>query len=307
MEIENIIEYLIIGTMLTGKIIYEMKNTNDSKITYQIEELFKTYSSKYNLKQENIKVESYYINISDKLIMISKVNVDFSIEENLELFKKIRKKVPELVNYPLNIKKRNKKQDLSTKITNIIYDYFQYINANKQIITESYFKFPKMIFDRKNKNKPNNKINILINSKNNNNKNKEKDKEKDNTINKSSTREIFISKINNIYKQKKRKYKKNLINEEKNEKNKIENELILNQKKEEEENYNIFKSLQQSHMLFKINGRNNIINPNLISNYSMKFNRNNSKKKIIIIVIFVIIILIQTISIPFIIINSYSY
>ena len=46
--------------MVTGKIIYEMQNTNDFNIIYEIKQLFKTYSLKHNLRQENIKVESYY-------------------------------------------------------------------------------------------------------------------------------------------------------------------------------------------------------------------------------------------------------
>ena len=103
MEIDKIIQYLLIGNLINGKIIYEMQNTNDINIIYEIKHLFSTYSIKHNLSQENIKVESYYINISsDKLIMISKTSASFSIEQNLELFEKIKKNIPDLINYPLN-------------------------------------------------------------------------------------------------------------------------------------------------------------------------------------------------------------
>ena len=303
MEIDKIIQYILIGNVVTGKIIYEMQNTNDFNIIYEIKQLFKTYSLKHNLKQENIKVESYYINISlDKLIMISKTNVSFSIEQNLELFEKIKRNAPEIINYPLKTKKKNEKQNLASKITNIIFDYFQYINANKQIISESYFKFkPKVILNESNKTIVNKEINKIITSGNNNN-----------SINKSSSRKIFKNKmndVNNIYNQNKNKKRKSLIDVD-DKKNKAK-ELVLNQKKEEEDensvNSNIIKSLYQSRVMFKINESNNIINPELLSINSMKFNRNNSKNKKIVILIFLIIILIQIVFIPLIIINSYSY
>ena len=303
MEIDKIIQYILIGNVVTGKIIYEMQNTNDFNIIYEIKQLFKTYSLKHNLRQENIKVESYYINISlDKLIMISKTNVSFSIEQNLELFEKIKRNAPEIINYPLKTKKKNEKQNLASKITNIIFDYFQYINANKQIISESYFKFkPKVILNESNKTIVNKEINKIITSGNNNN-----------SINKSSSRKIFKNKmndVNNIYNQNKNKNRKSLIDVD-DKKNKAK-ELVLNQKKEEEDensvNSNIIKSLYQSRVMFKINESNNIINPELLSINSMKFNRNNSKNKKIVILIFLIIILIQIVFIPLIIINSYSY
>ena len=40
MEIDKIIQYLLIGNLINGKIIYEMKNTNDINIIYEIKHLF---------------------------------------------------------------------------------------------------------------------------------------------------------------------------------------------------------------------------------------------------------------------------
>ena len=103
MEIEKIIQYLLIGNLISGKIIYELQYTNDKNIIYEIKHLFNTYSIKPYLNQENLKIESYYINISiEKLIMISKTNASFTIEQNLEL------NIPDLFQYSLkkpNIKK----------------------------------------------------------------------------------------------------------------------------------------------------------------------------------------------------------
>ena len=125
MEIQKIIQYLLIGNLQSRKVIYEMKNTNDSDIINKIKNIFSTYSMKHYIKEENTKIESYYVNISkEKIIMISKMDVNFSIEQNLELFEKLKNNVPEVFGYPPKRNKRRVKQSLTTKITNVIYDFF---------------------------------------------------------------------------------------------------------------------------------------------------------------------------------------
>ena len=315
MEIEKIIQYLLIGNLISGKIIYELQYTNDKNIIYEIKNLFNTYSIKPYLNQENLKIESYYINISvEKLIMISKTNASFTIELNLELFNKIRKSIPDLIKYPFikpNIKKE--KQSLSTKITNIIYDYFQYINANKQIISEAFFKIhPKnnnnLIHYHKNVFKNNNR-NIYINNKNKKNiitveNNKTID------IDKSSNRQILKESTNTIdYFGPKIIYPNdNKINYNENKNKNQLNQLVLNQiKEEEEENYNIIKSFYRSRNLFKKDNTKDLFLFKKSNNLNNSNNSNNSKNRKIMIFILIIIIIAQIATIPLIIINSYSY
>lgn len=319
MEIETIVQYLLIGNLISGKIIYELQYTNDINIIYEIKNLFNTYSIKTNLNQENIKIESYYINISvEKLIMISKTNVSFTIEQSLELFNIIRKSIPDLIRYPLikpNIKKE--KQSLTTKITNIIYDYFQYVNANKQIISEAFFKIhPKnnnnLIHYHKNDNKikSNNdkNKNIFMNNKNIKN-NSVIDENKTIDIDKSSNRQFLKESTNNIdyFGQPKIVYPSDNKNNNNNNKN-ILNQLELNQKKEEEEeNYNIIKSLHKSRNLFKKENTKDIFLFKNSNNLNNSNNSNNYKNRKIMIFILIIIIVAQIVTIPLIIINSYSY
>ena len=320
MDIEKIIEYLLIGNLVTQKIIYEMQNTDNLNIIYEVKQLFITYSMKHNSRQENTKIQSYYINISlDRIIMISKTDTNFSIEQNLELFEKIKRNVPNLASYPLkdNNKKQKKiqKQNLESKITNIIFDYFQYINANKQVITEAYFKHKqKIILNQihKNNNDNNNRKKIKIN----NIIKLENDKNKD--IDKSSTRDIIKSGVNTnniIYPNNIKiniKNENNLINDDSKEKNNKKKELGLEQKKEEiEEDYSsVIKSIYKSHNLIRMyeNENRNIIDSHRISTLnSMRVNKKMSKNKCFVFLIICIVILVQVISIPLIIINSYSY
>ena len=326
MDIEKIIEYLLIGNLVTQKIIYEMQNADNSNIIYEVKQLFITYSMKHNLRQENTKIQSYYINISlDRVIMISKTDTNFSIEQNFELFEKIKRNVPNLANYPLkdSNKKQKKleKQNLESKITNIIFDYFQYINANKQVITEAYFKHKsKIILNQihKNDNDNNNRKKIKLNNviKIENNKNKDIDKSSTRDIIKSgpSTNIIKTNKQNIIYPGNIKiniKNGNNLIDDDSKTNNNKKKELGLNQKKEEtEEDYSsVIKSIYKSHNLIKNyeNENKNIIDSHRISTLnSMRVNKKMSKNKCFIFLIICIVILAQVISIPLIIINSYS-
>ena len=326
MDIEKIIEYLLIGNLVSQKIIYEMQNTNNLNIIYEVKQLFITYSMKHNLRQENTKIESYYVNISlGRIIMISKTNTNFSIEQNLELFEKIKRNVPDLSNYPLKVNNKKKlkfqKQSLESKITNIIFDYFQYINANKQVITEAYFKNkPKMILNQiyNNNNRKNIKLNKIIKTENNSHKD----------IDKSSTRAMLKSGLstniiktdknnvintNNIKININNEKNKHLIdddNKNNNEKINKKNENELKQKKEEEDYYsNVIKSIYQSHNLIKMYENENkyiIDNHRIATLNSMRVNKKMSLNKCIVFLIFCIIILVQVTIIPLIIINSYS-
>ena len=125
MEIENILHYLLIGDLSTGKILYEMSNTTDAKTIYNISQLFNTYYKQHQHRAENIKVDSYYITITiERIIMISKTNEGFPFKQNFELFKKIKDNVPELSKMSLN------KNNLKPKISNFIYDFFNELNYN---------------------------------------------------------------------------------------------------------------------------------------------------------------------------------
>ena len=199
---------------------------------------------------------------------------------------------------------------MESKITNIIYDYFQYVNANKQIVSEAYFKynlqnsniihFPKKII-HKNNDKDN-----KIYSKHN---------QITNLITEDNTKNIDIDKSSNRHILKEGNYSINLgrnkmtdlnKNQYKSKNNDKLNELELNKNKEEEEDYtNIIKILNQSRILFEMTN-NNIMNfkSNQIINNTNSNNYKNRKK---VILVLIIVILVQIIAIPLIIINSYSY
>ena len=300
MEIEKIIEYLLIGNLRSQTIIYELQNTDDINIVNEIKLLFAIYIDKINLKEESTKVESYYINISsEKIIMIAKTNISFTLEQNTELFERINKYALDPKSSRLKMWRR-KKLSLSAKITNLIYDYFQYINANKQVISEAHFKI-----GAKSQNNASKKMNFKYN----NNSLINLDNTRNIDVDKSSTRQIINGSINNnnmnninISDDKtevvniKVNYPSNNIYNNNRYKNKGNN-LILNDNKDLN-NTNISKS-------------SNIMKNNNSNNYSIKASQKGkmkiSWKRVIIIFILVLIVLIIIGSIYLIIINSYSY
>ena len=301
MEIEKIIEYLLIGNLRSQTIIYELQNTDDINIVNEVKLLFAIYIDKINLKEESTKVESYYINISsDKIIMIAKTNISFTPEQNSELFERINKFALDPKSSRLKMWRR-KKLSLSAKITNLIYDYFQYINANKQVISEAHFKLGS---------KSQNNVSKKMNFKYNNNSLISLDNTRNIDVDKSSTRQIINGSINNnnnmnninISDDKtevvniKVNYPSNNIYNNNRYKNKGNN-LILNDNKDLD-NTNISKS-------------SNILPNNNSNNYSIKASQKGkmkiSWKRVIIIFILVLIVLIIIGSIYLIIINSYSY
>ena len=304
MEIEKIIEYLLIGNLRSQTIIYEMQNTNDINIVNEVKLLFAIYLDKHNVKEESAKVESFYINISsEKIIMIAKTNISFTLEQNKELFERINKYALDPKSSRLKMWRR-KKLSLSAKITNLIYDYFQYINANKQVISEAYFKIGT---------KSQNNVSKKMNFKYNNNSLVSLDNTRTLDVDKSSMRQIINGSINNnnnnnnmnninisddkteIVNIKVNYPNNNIYNNNRN-KNKGNN-LILNDNKDLD-NTNISKS-------------SNILGNNNSNNYSIKASQKRewkiSWKRVIIIFILVLIVLIIIGSIYLIIINSYSY
>ena len=302
MEIEKIIEYLLIGNLRSQTIIYEMQNTNDINIVNEVKLLFAIYLDKHNIKEESAKFESFYINISsEKIIMIAKTNISFTLEQNKELFERINKYALDPKSSRLKMWRR-KKLSLSAKITNLIYDYFQYINANKQVISEAYFKIGT---------KSQNNVSKKMNFKYNNNSLVSLDNTRTLDVDKSSMRQIINGSINNnnnnmnninisddkteIVNIKVNYPNNNIYNNNRN-KNKGNN-LILNDNKDLD-NTNISKS-------------SNILGNNNSNNYSIKASQKRewkiSWKRVIIIFILVLIVLIIIGSIYLIIINSYSY
>jgi hypothetical protein len=281
MEIEKTLKYLLIGNLNTGKIIYEMKNIEDLSIIFQIKSLFSTYSSKKNLKQQNLKMGSFYINISlEKLIMISETDINFPMVQNIKLFEKIRRSAPEISKFSLKTNSYEEIHNITSKITNIIFDFFQYININKQIVSESYFKIKtKNILKRTGSSNNNKKLNF----KNNNNILIAPENSKIMDIDKSSTRQIMDGEIKNIV------IEKNKVIDPQNEK--------LNNNKELD-NTNI---IDDDKIIDKYNYRN----------YLLKELQNELKKiaycRRCIIFILILIGIIQVVSIPLIILKTYSY
>ena len=314
MEIEKIIEYLLIGNLRSQAIIYEMQNTNDINIVNEVKLLFAIYLDKKITKEESTKVESFYINISsEKIIMIAKTNISFTLEQNTELFERINKYALDPKSSRLKMWRR-KKLSLSAKITNLIYDYFQYINANKQVISEAYFKIGPKIqnYASKKDRIDSNRINF----KNNNNSLVSMDNTRSIDVDKSSMRQIINGSINNnsnnininnvnISDDKtedeniKVNYPNNNIYNNNRNKNKGNN-LILNDNKELD-NTNISKSSNKYEIVLNKNSNNSP------KKAPPKEKREISWKRVIIIFILVLVVLIIIGSIYLIIINSYSY
>ena len=300
MEIEKIIQYLLIGNLRSKKIIYEMQNTNDLNIIYDAKLLFNTYSKKKVLGIQNIKVDPFYINISlEKIIMISKTDISFSIDHNFQLFEKIKRNVPELIEIPFESNTNRHKQSLTSKITNIIYDYFQYVNANKQILSEAYFKIKSKnsqnIVTKNFNNNNNNKINfsrnsdILINIDNNKSINIDKSSSNRQMIFNESIKNISINQDKNLNVQNYNNFNnENVIYER--DSNKLNKIILKDNIKDNNEYYNINNESPQ--MIIK-GEQNTRINPNCC-------------KKIIIFIL-ILMILIKIAIIPLIIISVYSY
>jgi hypothetical protein len=143
MEVKKIIKYLLIGNLSSGKVIYEMSNTTTPKTIYDINQIFNNYYKEQYFRQENMKIEGYYMTITfERIFMIAKTDESFPFEKNFEVFKKIKERVPELSNI------YQSKDNLSSKIKNSIYEYFNTLNKDKQFVNSISTKRNKSKFFR---------------------------------------------------------------------------------------------------------------------------------------------------------------
>ena len=133
MEVEKIIHYLLIGNLYSGKVIYEKSNIIDPKTIYEANLIFTNYQKK-KIHSLNTQIESFTISIfSDNIIMIVKADDLFPIERSFDLFKKIKKSIPDLYELSLDFNLNLYKQSLGEKILKIIQEYFNEINESRKI------------------------------------------------------------------------------------------------------------------------------------------------------------------------------
>jgi hypothetical protein len=296
MNVEEIIQYLLIGNLYSKKIIYEMSNTNNGKIIFDINQIFLLYSKKWHIKPGNSKVDSYNVFITvERIIMISKSKESFSVNQNFELFNKIINDVPELSkmsrwNYI------HEKENLKNKITSVIHEFFNNMKTSHKILNKVSFKKNEEIADKKNNTKYYDEQTYLKQIRNSlisNNLDLDKFSfnhliQDDNTSNGNDNETLKVSK------QKRKKKVVKIIDEN------------------EQDKSNMSKSLVRASLIVKNmnNNTNNAQNPKLAINLLQELDsmiRNISYCKKIIIVLLVIIIIIEIIVIPLIIKFSYSY
>ena len=295
MNVEEEIQYLLIGNLNSKRIIYEMVNTNDGKIIYDINQIFLSYSKKWHIRPENSKVESYYVFISiERIIMISKTKESFSVNQIFELFKKIMNDIPELS----KISRWNylhEKENLKTQITNVIQEYFNNINSNHKILNTVSFNKSNDISHKKSKKYYDEQAylkhirNSLISN------NLDLDKFSFNQLIQDNN--STYDNANETLKVKNQRRKKKIV------------KII---EENEQDKSNLSKSLVRASLIvnMKNNNTDNAPNPKLVISLLKELDsliRNISYCKKSIIFIFIIIIIIEIIVIPLIIIFSYSY
>ena len=299
MEVENIIKYLLIGNLISGKIIYEMINTNNAKIIFDINQLFNSFYKNNNEIPERARVDSYNIMvILQRIIMISKTHDAFPLEQNFELLKAIKSGLPYLDQMPINWNFSANKSDIEYKIPKIIKEFFQNLENNNQINANTFRKnIGKSKSSKIYENKNNNNDKKIINHKNSlistsDNRSFDNDKNSVNQL----IQDKSMNKSNNGKK----------INQKKNN-NKYVIVKILDNNKFPEKN-NISKSLTQSSIILKNN--NNLQSSEMSKGMAKELEgiilRITCCKKVIFFILLLIIIA-QIIIIPFIIKYSYSY
>ena len=304
MEVEKIIHYILIGNLLSKKVIYEMSNTIDPKTIYEANLIFSNYQKRKH-HSINTKIESFTVSIFiDNIIMIIKTDTLYPIERNFELFKKIKNSVPDLYELSLDWNLNLYKQNISEKITKIIYEYFNDMNNSRKILnTVSYIKndISDIIEEESDENKKDSSISSNY-SKNNKN---DKQNRRNSLISSNTDGDNMkiIKKKSKIFK-----------NNENNKSVKISVKMIDDN---EDNKTNMYKSLIQSSSLAKINNNNDIYksqsslkNSHLTNRYvndvkNIVYNITCCKKVILFIIILVIIV--QVVVIPLIIKYSYSY
>ena len=310
MEVEKVIHYLLIGNLLSGKVIYEMTNIIDPKTIYEGNLIF-TYYQKKKHHPSNIQIDSFTISISvDNLIMIIKTDDLFPIERCFDLFKIIKKSIPNLQELSQDFNINLYKQSLKEKISKIIHDFFNEINNSRKI---------------------QNNINYIKNDVNNIIEEESDESNKDSSISSknsknykksnsliSRTMDVDKFSFNSIKLDKTLYAKKNsskIFKKEKDNNKKISVKLIDDN---EENKTNMYRSLIQSSSLVKIDNNNNDIykskirlNESQITNKYVNDLKNIVSKitccKRVIIFIIILVIIIQVVVIPIIIKYSYSY
>jgi len=298
MNVEEVIQYMLIGNLHSKKIIYEMTNTNDGKIIYDINQIFLLYSKKWHIKPGNSKVDSYYVFISvERVIMISKSKESFSADQTFELYNKIINDIPELSkmsrwNYV------HEKENLKTKITKVIHEFFSNMNTSHRILNTVSFRQGKEIPHKNNTNTnyydEQAYLKQIRNSLISNNLDFDKFSfnqlmQDDNTSNGNANETLKVSQ---------QKRKKKIIK-------------IIDEHEHEQDKSNLSKSLVRASLLANVNNNTNYPpNPKLAASLLKELDsmiRNISYCKKIIIAFLIIIIIIELIAIPLIINFSYSY
>ena len=312
MEVEKIIHYLLIGNLYSGKVIYEKSNIIDPKTIYEANLIFTNYQKK-KIHSLNTQIESFTISIfSDNIIMIVKVDDLFQIERSFDLFKKIKKSIPDLYELSLDFNLNLYKQSLGEKILKIIQEYFNEINESRKI--QNNFSYRKKdindIIEEESDESKKDSSNSSKNSKNNR-------KEKKNSLI-SRTIDVDNFSFNSIKLDKTIYSKKNqskILKKGGGGGKKISVKLIDDN--EEENKTNMYRALIQSSSIVKINNNNDINRSKFKLNESQLTNKyaddlKNIVKKItcckkVIIFFIILVIIIQVVVIPIIIKFSYSY
>ena len=292
---------------MSGKVIYEMANTIEPKILYEANLIFSNFHKKKHHSQ-NTKISSFTVSIFiDNIIMIMKSDDTFPLERNFDLFKKIRKSVPDLYEISLDWSLNLYKQSLNEKITKVIQDYFTDLNTSRKALnTVSYIK---------------NDITDIIEEETDENKKDSSISDKHSQNGKNMTRERRNSLISSYTDGENMQIKgKSKIFKNKENKAKISVKMIDDT---DDNKTNMYKSIIQSSSLVRMNNSNNSNNNNDLngSRNSIKDSHMTNKyvsdiKHIVsniscckrtILFFIVLIIIIQVVAIPLIILFSYSY
>ena len=315
MELDKVIHYILIGNLMSGKVIYEMSNKIDPRSLYEANLIFSNFQKKkHNAK--NTKINSFTVSIFiDNIIMIAKTDDLFSIERIFELFSKIKNSIPNLSEISIDFNLNFYKPSLKEKITKIINEYFDEINNNRRMLkTFGSFGYIKNdITDIIREESEENKNESSVSSQNSQNKNN-----KNSLINSSNEGDkadkypfdnIKLNKT--VYvKERRSKIFKNDINKAK----KMSVKMIDDN---EDDKINMYRSSIRSSSLVKINN-NNIFNSKRSSlrDYNLTHKYANELQNIVsnitcckkVIIFFIILVIIaQVVLIPLIIKYSYSY
>ena len=232
----------------------------------------------------------------ERIFMIAKTDESFPFEKNFEVFKKIKERVPELSNI------YQSKDNLSSKIKNSIYEYFNTLNKDKQFVNSISTKRNKSKFFRMKTNRYYNEEEINM-------------KMKSSLISNSRSFEVDKLSGGRMIQDKENSIRdKNIKQRNKNIKNqKVSINLIDdNSWKDKTIGNKSLKPLNQSNLIVENNNKrlqmqsSTAMNNNLIRELENLIWQITCCKKIIFIIL-IIIIIAQIIVIPIIIKKSYSY